>query len=176
MSLIEGPRGVCFVHKDRCCMSIDSRFVQNLLWHGHMFSRDAKRSASGRRRQSNGGRASVAAGRAPLRVAAKRASEALFRSLLPMLATLLLGTIVGAVTSPARAESPTTTPATQPSALSISSDARTLLDAVDAAYGKLTSLELAGTMSQDIRVDRRRARARRHSLPASWLPTFSATR
>jgi peroxiredoxin len=47
-----------------------------------------------------------------------------------------------------------TAPATQPAVL-ISSDARTMLDAVDAAYGKLKSLHLAGTMSQDIRVNGR---------------------
>lgn len=89
-----------------------------------------------------------------------------------MLAMILCGFVAVLTPLSALADVPTTLPATQPAPTLISSDARTLLDAVDAAYGKLKSLELAGTMSQDIRVDGRR-RAGSASFTSSFLaPNF----
>jgi peroxiredoxin/outer membrane lipoprotein-sorting protein len=62
----------------------------------------------------------------------------------------------GPATAPAAASA--TQPTTAPAAIapaSVSAEARSLLDAVDAAYSKLTSLDMAGTIAQDIRADGR---------------------
>jgi peroxiredoxin/outer membrane lipoprotein-sorting protein len=67
------------------------------------------------------------------------------------------------------AAQPTTTPSTAPA---VSADTRKMLDAIDAAYGKLTSLDMAGTISQDVRVGDRKQQAELPFTSSFMTPNY----
>jgi peroxiredoxin/outer membrane lipoprotein-sorting protein len=85
--------------------------------------------------------------------------------------TALIARGEGPATAPAAA--PATQPATAPAATaSVSADARALLDTIDAAYGKLTSLDMAGSISQDIRVGGRNRKSEMAFTSSFMAPNY----
>ncbi len=93
------------------------------------------------------------------------------KSLLRVAAAVLWLSLAGARAQALSGGDPTSQPSTA-SPTAVSADARKLLDEVDAAYGKLTTLDLAGTISQDVRVDGRKREGSADFTSSFLAPNF----